>query len=133
MSDKKDNASKGNVTNVVGPVTASAIGNANTISTGDITLYEQRLKQSGSAVPPELVSALVGALKDIQASGLSDAVKKEALADHAKLTDELKKPVAEREPTLLKKFWNGLWTVADKLPAVVTLYEVLKNHVPGIG
>jgi hypothetical protein len=113
-------------------VVGAAIGEGNMVETGDITIYERNLKQGGAAVPPELATALVEALKGIQASSLSDALKQEALADHAKLTNELKKPEAEREPTLVKKFWNGLWSVADKIPAVVKLYEVLQKYVPAL-
>jgi hypothetical protein len=59
-------------------------------------------------------------------------VKNEAVAEHTKLTDELKKPQEKREPALLKKFWSGLWSVADKVPAVVKLYDVLKKYVPAL-
>ena len=130
MSDKKDLHSKGSVTNVGGHMIASAIGDGNMIETGGVTIYEQRIKQS--VVPAELAVALIDALKGIQESSLSETLKREAVADHAKLTVELKKPEAEREPTLLKKFWRGLWSVADKVPSVVKLYEALQNHVPGL-
>jgi hypothetical protein len=132
MSNKPTPPPQGSVTNITGNVIGANVGQGNTLTTGDITVYEASLKDSANAIPPDLSAALVAALKGIQESPLSDTLKAEAAADHGKLTDQLKRPAAEREPTLIKKFWNGLWTVAEKVPAVVGLYDVLKNHVPGL-
>ena len=133
MKRKNEPPPGGNVANVQGSnVVGSAIGAGNTVTSRDITVHEQNLKQTQNALPPELATALADALRGIQASDLSGPLKVEAVSDHAKLTDELKKPKAEHEPTLLKKFWNGLWSVADKVPAVVKLYEALQKHLPGL-
>jgi internalin A len=133
MSTKKDPEPRGHTVTSQGPMVGVAVGEKNRVEVGDVTVYEQNLRQSQHAVPPELLTALVEALKGIQESGLPEAVKKEAVADHAKLTEELKKPEPHQEPALLKKFWAGLWAVADKVPAVVKLYEALKGVVPGLG
>jgi internalin A len=132
MSKKKDAQPTTNVTTGQGPMIGVAVGDGNMIELGDVTIYEQNLKQSGNAVPPELAAALVGALRGIQESSLTEPLKKAATEDHAKLTEELKKPEVEREPKLIKRFWNGLWSVADKIPSVIKLYEALKKYVPDL-
>ena len=69
-----------------GVMVGNAIGDENLVETGNVTINEQHLKQSG--LPAELAVALVEALKGIQASGLSEALKKAAITDHAGLIDE---------------------------------------------
>lgn len=111
---------------MTGNVIASAIGKGNTVTTGDVNVG---LNQATN-VPPDLLAALTAALKGIQASDLSPGAKKKAEEQHAELVKELNK--SKGEENFVASCWAGLWAVAQKVPAVVSLWEALKKHVPGI-
>jgi hypothetical protein len=102
---------------VKGDAIGSALGRGARVKAGDITVYKQAVDQS-SGLDDELKAVLKQSREAIDAAGLSEPDKADAIDDLGKLTSELEKP--ERDPGLVRRYWNRIKDVAPPIAALLS-------------
>jgi hypothetical protein len=107
---------EGNIT--VGDITGSTVGSVG--NARDINVFTAHV-DSSTTMSAELKNELKAARAELEKSSLSKDDKGDVASNLDKLTEELNKPEAEREPGRVKRFLDRVKEVAPPVAALLSI------------
>ena len=107
---------------------AGAVGRGAAVIARDIAVYKNELEHS-THLDPDLKKKLIEAREEIERISLSDSEKEDAVDNLKKLTTELDK--ADRDPGLVKRYWNRVKEVAPTVAALLSTVASIAKIMSG--